>query len=94
MPFSCIDWCMKTTIDFPDDLLVRAKIAAAQRKTSLREMVVQGVNYIIDHDHSPPDEKAECEARATELLELMKGIQIAQPVGKWDRSAGYDRQGV
>lgn len=85
---------MKTTIDFPDDLLVRAKIAAEQRKTTLRDMVLQGVNYVITHDLPSLDEDTERKARAAELLDLMKGIQITQPVGKWDRGTVYDRQGV
>ena len=30
---------MRTTVDLPDDLLKRAKIAAVQRGTSLRELI-------------------------------------------------------
>ncbi len=30
---------MKTTLDLPDDLLHRAKVVAAQRKTTLKELV-------------------------------------------------------
>lgn len=40
---------MKTTINFPDDLLHRAKIVAAQRKTTLKDIVLQGVDYVITH---------------------------------------------
>jgi hypothetical protein len=82
---------MKTTIDFPDDLLHRAKIVAAQRKTTLRAMVLQGVDYVITHDLPLSDPKAERTARAAQLLDLMSGIQITEPVGKWDRDASYDR---
>ena len=35
-PVSCVFWSMKTTIDLPDDVLVKAKIVAATRRTTLR----------------------------------------------------------
>lgn len=41
---------MKTTIDFPEDLLHRAKVVAAQRQTTLRELVVQGLDYATRHE--------------------------------------------
>src|SRR5438067_3850346 len=34
---------MKTTIDLPEGVLHRAKIAAAQRKTTLKDLVVNGL---------------------------------------------------
>jgi hypothetical protein len=34
---------MRTTVDLPDDLLKRAKIAAVQRGTSLRELIGQAL---------------------------------------------------
>jgi hypothetical protein len=34
---------MKTTIDLPEEILHRAKIVAAQRRTTLRELVVKGL---------------------------------------------------
>lgn len=50
---------MKTTIDFPDELLQQAKIAAIPRKTTLRELILQGVDYIISHPDSQRDEESE-----------------------------------
>ena len=38
---------MKTTIDLPDDLLHRAKIVAAQRRTTLRELVQTGLDLVL-----------------------------------------------
>mgnify|MGYP005848999191 CR=1 FL=1 len=63
---------MKTTIDFPDDLLQKAKIAAVQRKTTLRELVVQGVSYIITHPASEPDPETERRKTIKQLLAAMK----------------------
>ncbi len=50
---------MKTTIDFPDDLLHPAKIAAAQRKTTLKELVLQGLDYAIAHPVADPEDDEE-----------------------------------
>ncbi len=36
---------MRTSIDLPDDVFHRAKIVAAQRKTTLRELVLIGLDY-------------------------------------------------
>ncbi|MGF1657678.1 MAG: hypothetical protein ACFCU3_11960 [Verrucomicrobiales bacterium] len=63
---------MKTTIDFPDDLLQKAKIAAVQRKTTLRELVVQGVAYIISHPEPAPDAESERKRTIKRLLLAMK----------------------
>ena len=38
---------MKTTIDLPDSILHRAKVVAAQRKTTLRELVVSGLEIAL-----------------------------------------------
>jgi hypothetical protein len=41
---------MKTTIDLPETLLHRAKVTAAQRRTTLKDLVVEGLERVI---HSP-----------------------------------------
>lgn len=38
---------MKTTIDLPDDILQRTKIAAAQRRTTLKNLVIEGLKSIL-----------------------------------------------
>ena len=38
---------MKTTIDVPEDVLHRAKVVAAQRRTTLREMVLRGLDQVL-----------------------------------------------
>lgn len=63
---------MKTTIDFPDDLLQKAKIVAVQRKITLRELVVQGVDYIITHPASETDAENERRNKIKQLLAAMK----------------------
>lgn len=39
---------MRTTIDLPDDVLRRAKIAAVERGSSLRQLVIDALNRELD----------------------------------------------
>jgi len=80
---------MKTTIDLPEDLLHRAKIAAAQRRTTLKELVVQGLEYATRHEL--PDAETERKNRNLALLEVLSALRISEPVGKFNRDEIYDR---
>ncbi len=65
---------MKTTIDLPEEMLHRAKIVAAQRKTTLKDMVVAGLNWAI---HTPPEEPDHQSA----LRRVRKGLRLSgQPL--------------
>lgn len=79
---------MKTTIDLPEALLHRAKITAAQRKTTLKDLVVQGLEYAT----SQPEAETGRKQRNQALLEALSAIRIAEPVGKFNRNEIYDRQ--
>lgn len=82
---------MKTTVDLPEDLVHRAKIAAAQHKTTLKELVIHGLEYVISHPLPVIDPAKERKERASQLLELLERIQIAEPIGKWSREEANDR---
>lgn len=43
---------MKTTIDLPDELLERTKIAAARQRTTLKKLVIEGLETIL-REESP-----------------------------------------
>jgi len=60
---------MKTTIDITDDLLHRAKIAAAQRRTTLKELVETGLEIVLRSDVEVP-------ARERALERLQKGLRL------------------
>ena len=60
---------MKTTIDLPDDLLHRAKVLAAQRQTTLRELVETGLDWVLRSD-------AEAAARTQAIARLEKGLHL------------------
>jgi hypothetical protein len=82
---------MKTTIDFPDDLLYRAKIAAAERRTSLRELVIHGLESMIS---GGSDENASKEReRKKTLKRLLKSMQASntEPMVPLTREEIYER---
>lgn len=63
---------MKTTIDLPDDLLTKAKIVAATRRTTLRELVLQGLKLVTE---APAEE--ERQQREAELRDLLKAMRAS-----------------
>ena len=65
---------MKTTIDLPDDLLYRAKVAAAVRKTTLKELVTAGLDWVLRAE-------AGTIRRPAALARLQKGLRLGgQPL--------------
>lgn len=38
---------MKTTVDLPDDILERVKIAAAKRRTSIKSLIIEGLETVL-----------------------------------------------
>jgi hypothetical protein len=39
---------MKTTIDLPEEVLVRAKVYAAEQRTTLRDLVLRGLKAVTE----------------------------------------------
>jgi hypothetical protein len=73
-PYACIYGHMKTTIDLPDEILHRAKIVAAQRRTTLKELFLSGLELVMKSD-------AEAPARQTALARLRQGLRLGgQPL--------------
>lgn len=60
---------MKTTIDVPEKLLHRAKVAAAQRRTTLRELVLAGLGQVL----GGPSEGNQAGAA---LVRLERGLRL------------------
>jgi predicted transcriptional regulator len=52
---------MKTTIELPDDLVHRAKIAAAERRTTLRALVEAGLESVLSAEGLASERKAALE---------------------------------
>jgi hypothetical protein len=55
IPVSLYNFLMKTTIDFPEIILHRAKTVALQRKITLKELVIQGVEQAIREPVGDPE---------------------------------------
>ena len=53
---------MKTTIDLPDLILEQTKIAAARRRTSIKNLVIEGLELILKQER-PSELPAEALAR-------------------------------
>ena len=79
---------MKTTIDLPDDILHRAKIVAVQRKTTLKELVIQGLEHATRH----PAEDAD-QARKDRSFRLIAALQASntEPMKPLSRNEIYGR---
>jgi hypothetical protein len=60
---------MKTTIELPDQLLERTKIAAARRRTSIKNLVIEGLEAIL-RDEVPAVASADALARLNQGYRL------------------------
>ena len=67
---------MKTTIDRPDELLHRVKILAAQRQTTLKELVLAGLDWVLQSEVAA--------SRRDEAMDRLKrGLHLAgKPLGR------------
>lgn len=68
---------MKTTLDLPDELMHRAKIVAAQRRTTLRQLFMSGLELVLaaDAEATPNREAA--------LARLRRGLSLGgQPLSR------------
>lgn len=64
---------MKTTIDVPEKLLHRAKVVAAQRRTTLRELVLTGLDQVLGGE-------PESASSAAALARLERGFRLGGKV--------------
>ena len=80
---------MKTTIDFPEDILHRAKIVAAQRKTTLRDLVISGLAHSLA---TPPKQEEELRReRAARLISALSKGRNTASIDLLNRDELYDR---
>jgi len=49
---------MKTTIDLPDDLFEQTKIAAVKRRTSIKDIMIQGLETVLNTKPATPSTSA------------------------------------
>ena len=80
---------MKTTIDFPEEILHRAKIVAAQRKTTLKELVIAGLTHTLDTPSKHEDTQRR--ERAARLIAALSKGRNTTTIGRLNRDELYDR---
>lgn len=61
---------VKTTVDLPDEILHRAKVVAAEHRTTLKALVVAGLDHVLSSMGEEP------EARSKALHRLRKGLRL------------------
>jgi len=76
---------MKTTIDIPDDVLYRAKVVSAQRKTTLKALVMHGLLRELDGGVPMP-------VTPDPLIEALSNGHNTKPVGRLNRERIHDRK--
>jgi len=79
---------MKTTIELPEDIFLKAKMMAAERRTTLKEIMVQALKMFT----STPTEADDRKRKAT-LKRLLKAMQASntRPMVPMKREEIYDR---
>lgn len=88
-PYHRIDGFVKTTIDLPEELLIRAKVVAAQRRTTLKELVVQGLG-IVTGSQDVEQEETGRKATFQKLLQAMKANNT-EPMQPLSREQAHER---
>ena len=69
-PYSHIhDAIMKTTIDLPDALFEQTKIAAVKRRSTIKDIVIQGLETVLK-------ENGKAESPAGALARLRRGYHL------------------
>lgn len=76
---------MKTTIDIPDDVLYRAKVVSAQRKTTLKALVMHGLLRELDGGDPMP-------VTPDPLIAALSNGHNTKPVGRLNREQIHDRK--
>lgn len=76
---------MKTTIELPDTLVKRAKVLAAERRTTLRELVLQGLEHVLS------EKRVTAQQRARALFEEMDKLPEFSAGDRLSRSETHAR---
>jgi hypothetical protein len=81
---------MKTTLDLPEDVLTRAKVYAAVHRTTLKDLVTEGLRRVTSPSAS--DVEAAQRERSTRLITALKDLENSGTVVPLRREEIYDRQ--
>lgn len=79
---------MKTTIELPDDTVRRAKILAAERRTTLRDLFTEALERFLDNT-----DNSDQRARRADLKRLLARMQASntEPMRPLGREEAHER---
>lgn len=73
---------MKTTIDLPDEIVQRTKVAAALRRTTMRSLIIDGLEKVLQEEATPSPS-------ASALARLRQGYHLGgNPLPRGEIYAG------
>lgn len=81
-------WVMKTTIELPDEIFRKAKVAAAERHTTLKDLMTEALDRFLSS--SEVDSAKNRKATLTRLLGEMKASNT-EPMRPLSREQTHDR---
>ncbi len=73
---------MKTTIDLPEELMIRAKVYVAKNKITLKELFLKGIEEQMKESGAGGEE---------ELIRALSVGRNSKPLGRLNRNEIYDR---
>lgn len=76
---------MKTTLELPDEMVRKAKILAAERKTTLRELVLQGLEQVLEGN------QVSARDRAKKLFARMDKLPVFAAADRMNREDTHAR---
>jgi hypothetical protein len=79
---------MKTTIDLPEEVLLKAKVFAAEQRTTLRDLVLRGLKLVTE----APEWEDETQRKAA-MRRLLESMQAgnSEAMVPMKREEIYDR---
>lgn len=75
---------MKTTIEIPDLIAERVKILAAERRTTLRELVLQGLDKVLNENQTNSKDRSD---RLFAAMDQLPGLSASQRLGREEANA-------
>lgn len=76
---------MKTTMEIPDDLIRQAKVLAADRGTTFRALVTEGLRRVLREEQVSPTE------RASRVFEVMDDVAEYSATSRMSREEAHER---
>ena len=75
---------MKTTFELPDSIVKEAKVIAAERRTTLRALVVQGLEHVITEKQVAAKDRAK---KLFAAMDKVPGITAGKRLNRTEANA-------